>query len=175
MNDEGDRNRPSSRRPGEKHDAGSEGQPSDAARPNGPASNAPPSRGPLSDTPPDSLPASTNRRRTDRYEVTWSVDCETEDTFLYAYITNISEMGIFVRTEKPLPVGTKLVLRFAPPRSTASFRLRGIVQWINPVRPLAENLNPGMGIRFEALTPADRERIVEAVRTIAYVRQTEKN
>src|SRR5207237_9432366 len=51
------------------------------------------------------------RRRSDRYEVTWSVDCQTEDTFLYAYITNISEMGIFVKTEKPLAVGTRLILR----------------------------------------------------------------
>lgn len=103
------------------------------------------------------------------------MDCETDETFLYAYITNISEMGIFVKTERPLPVGTRLVLRFAPPRLKTSFELRGVVQWINPVRPLAENLNPGMGIRFESLTPDDRERIVEAVRTIAYVRHADNN
>jgi type IV pilus assembly protein PilZ len=115
------------------------------------------------------------RRRNDRFDVTWQVDCETEDTFLYAYITNISEMGIFVKTDKPLPVGTQLVLRFAPPTAEESFVLNGIVQWINPVRPLGENLNPGMGIRFQSLDLPDRERIVEAVRTIAYVRQSEKN
>ena len=114
-----------------------------------------------------------NRRYAPRVDVAWSVDCETEDTFLYASIANISEMGIFVRTEQPLPVGTRLILRFAPPRSDSSFVLRGVVQWINPVRPLAENLNPGMGIRFESLKPPDRERIVEAVRTIAYVRETD--
>jgi type IV pilus assembly protein PilZ len=120
-------------------------------------------------------PSSLNRRRSNRFEVTWQVDCETEDTFLYAYITNISEMGIFVKTEKPLAVGTELVLRFAPPATEKTFVLRGIVQWINPVRPLGENLNPGMGIRFQSLKPDDRELIVEAVRTIAYVRQSEKN
>jgi type IV pilus assembly protein PilZ len=111
------------------------------------------------------------RRSADRFAVTWSVDCETEDTFLYASITNISEMGIFVRTEKPLAVGTRLVLRFAPPNADEPFVLTGIVQWINPVRPLGDNVNPGMGIRFESLTLADRERIVEAIRTIAYVRE----
>jgi type IV pilus assembly protein PilZ len=115
------------------------------------------------------------RRRNDRFEVTWQVDCETEDTFLYAYITNISEMGIFVKTDKPLPVGTELVLRFAPPSAQETFVLKGVVQWVNPIRPLGENLNPGMGIRFQSLALADRERIVEAVRTIAYVRQAEKN
>jgi type IV pilus assembly protein PilZ len=72
-------------------------------------------------------------------------------------------------------VGTSLTLRFAPPSTEETFVLHGIVQWINPVRPLGENLNPGMGIRFQSLEPEDRERIVEAVRTIAYVRQAEKN
>jgi type IV pilus assembly protein PilZ len=116
------------------------------------------------------MPPGSERRIADRYEVTWSVDCETEDTFLYASITNISEMGIFVQTREPLAVGTKLVLRFAPPGMVEPFVLNGTVQWINPVRPLGDNPNPGMGIRFDALTPADRERIVEVIRTIAYVR-----
>ena len=84
-------------------------------------------------------------------------------------------MGIFVKTDKPLPVGTQLVLRFVPPRTRESFVLSGLVQWVNPIRTFGDNLNPGMGIRFESLTPADRERIVEAVRTIAYLRHSEKN
>jgi type IV pilus assembly protein PilZ len=138
------------------------------------AASDPPGRESVPDAD-DLDPSSLNRRRSSRFEVTWQVDCETEDTFLYAYITNISEMGIFVKTEKPLAVGTELVLRFSPPSTEESFVLRGIVQWINPVRPLGENLNPGMGIRFQSLKPDDRERIVEAVRTIAYVRQSEKN
>jgi type IV pilus assembly protein PilZ len=133
------------------------------------------SRPEVGERPSDAPASGPERRRSGRFEVTWQVDCETEDTFLYAYITNISEMGIFVRTDKPLPVGTHLVLRFSPPSAEDTFVLHGLVQWINPVRPLGENLNPGMGIRFQSLKPADRERIVEAVRTIAYVRQSEKN
>jgi len=102
--------------------------------------------------------------------VTWSVDCETEDTFLYASIANISELGIFVSTREPLQVGTRLRLRFAPPGARDPFVLFGQVQWINPVRMLSENRNPGMGIRFVDLTLDDRERIVDAIRTIAYLR-----
>jgi type IV pilus assembly protein PilZ len=49
------------------------------------------------------------------------------------------------------------------------FEVRGCVTWINPVREHGENLNPGMGIRFEDLTPEARERVVELVRTIAYL------
>jgi type IV pilus assembly protein PilZ len=123
-----------------------------------------------SEPPPPASSSDRDRRGSDRFDVTWSVDCETDDTFLYAYITNISEMGIFVKTENPLPVGARLVLRFAPPDASSPFVLRGVVHWINPLRPLGENLNPGMGIRFESLDPNDRERLVEIVRTIAYVR-----
>jgi type IV pilus assembly protein PilZ len=129
---------------------------------------------PAIEPPPESM----NRRSSHRIAVTWSVDCETEDTFLYASITNISEMGIFVRTTDPLPVGTQLTLRFAPSGpsggpsggSTEHFVLSGVVQWINPLREDHDNPNPGMGIRFLDLDLDDRERIVATIHTIAYLR-----
>jgi type IV pilus assembly protein PilZ len=117
----------------------------------------------------DSASAS-DRRSHDRYSVTWAVDCVAEDTFLYASITNISAMGIFVRTIDPLPVGTRIELSFAPP-GHEPFQLEGLVQWINAVRPNGDNPNPGMGIRFVELGLDDRERLVEVIRTIAYVRE----
>ena len=111
-----------------------------------------------------------NRRGSDRIEVTWSVDCESRDTFLYASIANISEFGIFVRTHEPLEVGTRLTLTFAPPGSDEPFVIHGQVQWVNAVRMLADNPNPGMGIRFVDLTSEARARLIDTVRTIAYVR-----
>lgn len=142
-----------------------------AGDPPGRDSRSDPSEDPASEPPSSSM----DRRRSGRFAVTLQVDCETEDTFLYAYITNISEMGIFVKTDKPLPVGAQLILRFPSPAPGDSFVLTGLVQWINPVRPLGDNPNPGMGIRFQSLSPEDRERLVQAVRTIAYVRRAENN
>jgi type IV pilus assembly protein PilZ len=124
-----------------------------------------------SDRPNGKADGGADRRSHERLDVMWSVDCETEETFLYAAITNISQMGIFVRTTEPLPVGTLVTLRFAPPSAGEPFLLHGVVQWVNAVRPLADNLNPGMGIRFSSLTLADRERIVDAIHTIAYLRE----
>lgn len=115
------------------------------------------------------------RRSADRFEVVWSVDCEADDTFLYASITNISALGIFVRTEQPLQVGTRLKLRFTPPGAKTPFVLIGQVQWVNPIRVLAENPNPGMGIRFVELSADERERLVATIRTIAYVHDQEEN
>ncbi|HEX3594687.1 MAG TPA: PilZ domain-containing protein, partial [Polyangiaceae bacterium] len=83
--------------------------------------------------------------------------------------------GIFVATREPLSIGTRVTLRFAPPNLDEAFVLGGVVQWINPVRLLSENRNPGMGIRFVELGAADRERLVEAIRTIAYVRADAPN
>lgn len=117
----------------------------------------------------DSVPPS-ERRRSERVEVTWSIDCETGDTFLYASITNISQLGIFVSTLEPLEVGTRLTLRFSPAQSSEPFVLKGQVQWVNPVRMLSENPNPGMGVRFVNLLPEERERLVDLIHTIAYVR-----
>ena len=112
------------------------------------------------------------RRIFDRYEVEWAVDCVASDTFLYASITNISEMGIFVRTTDPLKLNTKLRLTFAPPGAPpgAAFQLEGCVAWVNCVRENGDNPNPGMGIRFVDLQPDERERLVDVIRTIAYLR-----
>lgn len=116
-------------------------------------------------------PSTDDRRRNDRFEVTWDVDCVAEDTFLFASITNISEMGIFVKTFEPLPIGTKLLLTFAPPGHEA-FKLAGVVAWQNKLKLQADNPNPGMGIRFIDLKLVERERLVQVVRTIAYLRSS---
>jgi type IV pilus assembly protein PilZ len=115
------------------------------------------------------------RRGAERVDVEWAVDCGTDETFLYASIRNISEMGIFVQTLEPLEVGTRLTLRFAPPGHQEPFVLKGVVQWVNPVRPLSPSPNPGMGVRFVDLTLEQRERLVEAIHTIAYVGDTLQN
>ncbi|MFI5299891.1 MAG: TIGR02266 family protein, partial [Polyangiales bacterium] len=100
-------------------------------------------------------PHDEGRRHEDRLEVRWLVDCASEDTFLFAVITNVSSLGLFVRTDEPLDVGTRVRLCFAP-RGIAPFQLDGIVAWVN-AQPPEKSPNPGMGVRFTGLAPADRE------------------
>lgn len=109
------------------------------------------------------------RRQYERFETSISVDYSSGETFLFSYIQNISEMGIFIRSDNPLPIGTSLELRFAPDGQTP-MELAGEVTWINPYRPFGDNLNPGMGVRFRGLTAEMRERVVDLVRTVAYLR-----
>ncbi|MBI2894810.1 MAG: TIGR02266 family protein [Deltaproteobacteria bacterium] len=117
-----------------------------------------------------------NRRAHERVDTVLSVDYASGDTFLFSYITNISVMGIFIQTLNPMMPGTRLKLRFAPPPEADAagpdaIELEGEVVWINPFRPGGDNPNPGMGVRFSSLTAAQRERLVELVRTIAYLRE----
>ena len=124
----------------------------------------------MSETPEDDPTQSgIERRQFERFETSISVDYSSGDTFLFSYIQNISEMGIFIRSDSPLPIGTMLQLRFAPDGQTA-IELLGEVTWINPYRPFGDNLNPGMGVRFRDLSADLRERIVALVRTVAYLR-----
>ena len=114
------------------------------------------------------------RRQAPRVFVDLEVDYALEDNFLFAYITDLSATGIFIRTTAPEPAGTHLNLRFSPPADAAPdqrpFELEGEVIWINPYRPGApDSLHPGMGVRFTRLDDDDRRRLIELVRRIAYL------
>lgn len=125
--------------------------------------------------PPDRLsrasmpPDGHERRSFLRVDVAnWEVDCNDGENFLYSYITNISEMGIFIHSQSPPDIDRPVRLRFAAP-GEEPFSLEGNVAWINPFRPDGENLNPGFGVRFANLAPDQRERLVALVHAIAYL------
>ena len=110
-----------------------------------------------------------DRRRAPRVLVDLEVDYALEENYLFAYITDISETGIFVRTTTPEQAGTHLNLRFRSD-DKSQIEVEGLVIWVNPYRPGApDNLHPGMGIRFVDLDDDMRERLLELVRRFAYL------
>jgi len=114
------------------------------------------------------------RRQWQRIFVDLEVDYSHEDTYLFAYMRDISETGLFVRTHRPEPPGTFLNVRFTPTGSESSLELEGEVIWINPHRPDdSDNLHPGMGIRFVNLKGDQRFRLVEFVRRFAFLADPE--
>lgn len=115
-------------------------------------------------------PRGVERRRHPRFPVDCEVDYRAEDTFLFAYISNVSTMGIFVRTDRPEPPGTRLLLRFTPPGFDHPLELQGVVQWINPPRRDPEkSRQAGMGVQFMSLTAPTRRALIEMVRRLAYL------
>jgi uncharacterized protein (TIGR02266 family) len=113
--------------------------------------------------------AGAERRGTPRVLVDLEVDCGSEDNYLFAYITDISATGIFVRTTAPEQTGTHLNLRFSA-EHVERFEIEGEVIWVNPFRPgTPDNLDPGMGIRFIHLDSESRDRLLELIRRFAYL------
>src|SRR6478672_2199887 len=83
-----------------------------------------------------------DRRVAPRVLVDLQVDYASEDNYLFAYITDISATGIFVRTTTPEQPGTLLNLRFAPVDGEPMIEVEGEVIWINPYRPgVPDNLH----------------------------------
>lgn len=122
---------------------------------------------------PASMPLTdADRRRAPRLLVDLEVDYASEENFLFAYITDISATGIFVRTTTPELPGTLLNLRFSPDGRGAptSLEVEGEVIWVNPYRPgQPDNLHPGMGIRFVGIDDDVRQALLELIRRFAYL------
>lgn len=115
------------------------------------------------------VPVSETVQRAPRVLVDLEVDYASEENYLFAYITDISATGIFVRTTTPEAPGTHLNLRFSS-EHTEHIEAEGEVIWVNPYRPgTPDNLHPGMGIRFVSLDSELRDRLLELIRRFAYL------
>ncbi|MCP4449755.1 MAG: TIGR02266 family protein [Myxococcales bacterium] len=112
-----------------------------------------------------------DRRDWRRVLVDLEVDYGNADNFLFSYISDISETGIFIRTNTPEKPGTRLNLRFMPNDGNRQIlQLEGEVIWVNGLRPEnPDNLNPGMGVNFVDLDRDSRHRLVEYIKTFAFL------
>lgn len=109
---------------------------------------------------------STEKREHIRAPIELKVEYKKLNTFFADYTKNISKGGTFIKTERPLPVGTEFLFRLVIPRLESPFEIRGVVVWINDTEkqahPEVEEL--GMGIRFvyrDDAHRADFEGMVE--------------
>ena len=82
--------------------------------------------------------------RTDyRAPIELRVDYKKMNTFFADYTKNISKGGTFIKTKKPLPIGTRFLFKLAIPQLSQPFELTGEVVWAKE-----DGEEPGMGIRF---------------------------
>jgi uncharacterized protein (TIGR02266 family) len=74
--------------------------------------------------------------------------------------------GLFIESQSPLPVGTKLAMEFSlPEKPTEWLPAKGIVAWVCP-KADQYTFSPGMGVRFTEVTPEIRDRILELVKSV---------
>ena len=84
---------------------------------------------------------------------------ETIDEFIAEYVTNISQGGVFIRSKNPLPVGTKVTLKF----SVILDDFETVEGEGEVVRVETTPGNTGMGVAFTRLTSDSKELIDEIV------------
>ena len=106
-----------------------------------------------------------DRRAALRAPIELKVEYKRVNTFFADYTRNISRGGTFIRTDKPLEVGTEFVFALVVPHIGEPLRLKGQVQWVTRGEEAELPDKPaGMGIRFLYDAPEQRaevERLVE--------------
>ena len=109
-----------------------------------------------------------DRRENPRVPIELKVEYKKLNTFFADYTKNICKGGTFIRTKKPLDVGTVFVFQLAVPKLKEPIAIRGEVKWVKregepPPEGVPADHEPGMGIRFIYDTPDERERLEGAV------------
>ncbi|MES1172136.1 MAG: TIGR02266 family protein [Bacteroidota bacterium] len=109
-----------------------------------------------------------DRRLAERAPIALKVEYKRLNTFFYDYTKNISKGGTFIKTDRPLEIGTVFLFRLQVPVSRQPIELRGEVRWVirpgeTPPPSVPAGHEPGMGIRFVYDSAADREVLERSV------------
>jgi type IV pilus assembly protein PilZ len=99
---------------------------------------------------PDQKPGIEGRQAV-RAPIELKVDYKKLNSFFADYTKNISKGGTFIKTKKPLPIGTRFLFKLTVPQRGDPFELLGEVVWST-----IEGDEPGMGIKF--VYSADSQR-----------------
>jgi type IV pilus assembly protein PilZ len=104
-----------------------------------------------------------DRRINDRHTIELKVEYKRLNTFFADYTKNISKGGTFIRTDKPLELGTEFVFALNIPQRTEPVRLRGKVVWTIPLDRATPQSPAGMGIRFQYANDHEQRSMEEVV------------
>ena len=99
------------------------------------------------------------RRDSGRAALELSVQYERLNALLSDYTHNISRGGTFIRTNRPLEVGTMLSFRIQAPQLGDPILLRGVVRWVVGASQACDRRPAGMGIAFVYDSPAQKEAL----------------
>jgi type IV pilus assembly protein PilZ len=107
-----------------------------------------------------------DRREHPRAPIELKVEYKRLNSFFADYTRNISRGGTFIRTKKPLDIGTEFVFRMTVPKMSEPLVLRGKVQWVVQPAEATPEQDCGMGIGFIFPSEAERQRIETLVETL---------
>jgi type IV pilus assembly protein PilZ len=105
----------------------------------------------------------TEKRVYERQPITLRVDYKRVNTFFADYAKNISKGGTFIRTNKPLEIGTEFTFVLSIPSHSEQLQLRGEVIWTVSEEQATDEQEAGMGIRFKFAGDAERQKVHDFV------------
>jgi type IV pilus assembly protein PilZ len=126
---------------------------------------------PKSEDADDADPVSidwSDRRTAERHSITLRVDYKRMNTFFADYAKNISKGGTFIRTSKPLEVGTEFLFVLSIPGQPDQLSLKGEVMWTVDDASATEEHPAGMGIRFRFKADDEREKLEQFVEALMH-------
>jgi len=85
-----------------------------------------------------------------------------ERKYFFGYAKNLSKTGIFIQTIAPKDVGCEFSIEFTIPKSEIVVSCRCKVIWNRRFSDEGQ-YEPGMGLRFEDLTPAVADQVEQWV------------
>jgi hypothetical protein len=85
--------------------------------------------------------------------VTINKEFESFDAFIQEYVTNISRTGVFIKSQQPLPIGTRVNLRFTVIMDDIE-TIEGVGEVVR-----IEKDPPGMGVVFRELSAYSKDLI----------------
>jgi Tfp pilus assembly protein PilZ len=85
--------------------------------------------------------------------VTINKEFESFDAFIHEYVTNISRTGVFIKSQQPLPIGTRVNLRFTVIMDDIE-TIEGVGEVVR-----VEKDPPGMGVVFRELSGYSKDLI----------------
>jgi type IV pilus assembly protein PilZ len=107
-----------------------------------------------------------DERRSDvRAPIELKVEYKRLNAFFADYTKNISRGGTFIKTGRPLPIGTEFLFKLYVPHLDGALEIHGEVQWIVGEQEVAagDSEEAGMGIRFVYREGASRDEVSRTV------------
>jgi len=111
--------------------------------------------------------ADSDRRSDRRRPIELKVEYKRLNTFFADYTKNISRGGTFIKTKRPLPIGTEFLFKLFVPGRDQPLTIHGEVQRIIDEHEAGAD-DPGMAIRFvyrEGDPQVEIARVVEGMMT----------
>jgi len=100
---------------------------------------------------------SSPKHKEERKGVNIKISFKKASDFFRAYLADLANGGLFIRTTKSMPVDTLLNLEFNLPDSKSVIRTTGRVVWTRSQDLSTEKMPPGIGTEFVDMNPEDKE------------------